>query len=201
MKKMFTMISIGIISLIMIGCSSTPITMAQLDINDSQERSRIECYKSLKEAQLERTKALSFIPKDQLALVLVLDSMQSNNLVMMGMATGKNYDPCGSGTNVFDVQIAEVNAKNGSLQSVTGGFVDIAKIGLAVWGATEIVDSISGASSGLAIAGDGNTVVSGSTLTNSMNNVSTTGEMSSLSLSNSTATTDTTTNTQDASTH
>ena len=68
--------------------------------------------------------------------------MQQQTAILVGMATGKSGSPCGDGTNLFDVMKTEVAQKNESLRSVTGSAVSLAKFGIGVWGATEVVDSI-----------------------------------------------------------
>jgi hypothetical protein len=94
---------------------------------------------------------------------------------MMAMATGKNADPCSMGTNAFDVQIAEVRAKNHALESGVGGLFDFGKWGLGAWAVGKAVDGmgdhIGGDVNTNNVSGKGNTINNNSFKTASDNNM------------------------------
>ena len=105
--------------------------------------------------------------------------MQQQTAILVGMATGKNASPCGNGTNLFDVMQTEVAQKNESLRSVTGSVAGVAKFGLGVWGATEVVDSIgknAGSTSNVSTEGGDSSISNSRTNTETNTDVSNTGE-------------------------
>jgi hypothetical protein len=160
---------------ILAGCSATPLTHEQVVLQQQQEISRSSCYDRLKTRDIELTKAIAQVPKDQIALVLVLTQMQESNRQMLAMATGKNADPCAVGTNAFDVQIAEVRAKNHALESVTGNVFEFGKWGLGAWAVGKAVDGmgdhIGGDYNNNTVSGKGNTINNNSFKTASDNNM------------------------------
>ena len=173
MRKLFSIAVIGCVALIMAGCGATPLTTEQTTLHNNMEITKRSCYQGMAVVEAQRMKALGSIPKDQLALVLVLTQVQEQNKAMMAMATGKSYDPCGSGANAFDVQIAEIEHKNRSL----GRTIDLGQWIAGAWAATEVIDSIAGVGA-MTLSGNGNSVTSTS--------IDVSGSKNSLSTSSST---------------
>lgn len=143
---------------VLAGCSATPLSQQQVSLQTLQEGSRVKCYESMKKIEMERMKALSQIPKDQLALVLVLNQSQENSKAMMSMATGNAYDPCSVGKNAFDVQIAEIKYKNQSLGKTVNGTINLGKWVAGAWAVDSVVDSISSSAGAISMIGDGNSI-------------------------------------------
>jgi hypothetical protein len=147
---------------VLAGCSATPLTHEQVVLHQQQEISRSHCYDRLSTRDIELTKAIAQVPKDQIALVLVLTQMQESNRQMLAMATGKNADPCAMGTNAFDVQIAEIRSKNHAVESITGNVFEFGKWGLGAWAVGKAVDGmgdhIGGDYNANSVSGKGNTI-------------------------------------------
>ena len=142
-------------------------------LEQSKESSKVACYQAQERNKVD-TAGLSEMGK-----VIILQQQSYERLV--GALTGKSFDPCGGGTNLNDVLIADSQQRNESLRSVTGSAAGVVKFGLGVWGATEVVDSIgknAGTNSTVNTEG-GDSSISNSrvnTETNTNTDVSNTGE-------------------------
>jgi len=160
MKKFISLLCIGIISvgsLMMSGCSTTPLSQGQIDLQESAYTAKTSCYQRLQIRDQRLTTMLGRVPKDQIALVLVLTQMQDSNKQLMAIATGNSSDECSTGTTAFDVQIAEVESKNAVVGKAVGVTGETIKMALGVYGAVEIVGSVADAS-GIKVIGDSNSV-------------------------------------------
>ena len=161
MKKFISLIVIGAM-VALSGCSATPITQAQYDLQVQKETAKVSCYDRLKDRDARIASMLAKIPEDQVSLVFVLTQMQENNKQLMAIATGNSADECSTGTSVFDVQIAELKYKNDTVKSVTGSVIDLGKFGFGVWGATEISADLAHAGA-KTVYGDDNSAVNSGT--------------------------------------
>jgi hypothetical protein len=163
--------SVLAISGIISGCSVTPLDQSSVNLQTQAYNAKISCYDRLRERDIQINSLLATIPKDQVALVFVLNQMQENNKQLMAIATGHSADPCSIGTTAFDVQIAEVKAKNHAVEVVGG---DVTSLGKWITGTVAVSNVSSDLSKGGAssvstteISGDNNNIVSSSsTLTN-----------------------------------
>ena len=117
MKRILVLLMGVFLAVGMIGCSATPMTQVQADLSAKQFDAQVACYERLKEQDAQISRVISVVPEDQVALVLVLQQVQENNKALMSIATGNEYNPCSTGANAFDVQIAEVTEKNKALSS------------------------------------------------------------------------------------
>jgi len=180
MKKFLLTFMAGVVSLTMISCSPTPLTQTQYDLQVRQESARASCYQRLEARDSRLTTMLTAVPKDQVALVFVLTQMQENNKQLMAIATGNSADPCSMGTNAFDVQIAEVTAKNHAVEVVSGNLIDLGKFGLGVWGATAISSDLAHAGGTVVNGTDNSNTVTGTGNSVLTDNFKTQGEASTV---------------------
>jgi len=128
--------------LMLAGCSAHEVTQNEIAVQHDIDSAKNSCYNMLAQRDLALTKMLTNVPKEQVALVLVLTQMQENNKQMMAIATGHSADPCGGQTNVFDAQIAEVQAKNSALRSIGGNVVTLGQWGLGAWTINKAIDGM-----------------------------------------------------------
>jgi len=117
-----------------------------LDGNKEQAKAVKACYESKK---LD----LTGVPDEAIGYIVMSNQFSNTILAVTG------YDPCKS-TNMFDVQIAEVKAKNDVAGRTVSGVVDLASIGLGIWGTVQVVESISDGA-GIKVNGDGNATTFG----------------------------------------
>lgn len=143
MKKIVTLL-LCVFAIALVGCSATPLTQEQLQLQEASYIAQSDCYERLEARDAQIAQQIAQVPPEQIGLVIVLQQMQESNQAMMSLATGNQYNPCDIGSTAFDVQIAEVRSKNLALSSgMTGAF------GLGKWivggvTATAIADKIGG---------------------------------------------------------
>lgn len=142
-NKVILCILIGTMVLVLVGCGKTPLTQMDLDAGKDQAKAVKECYEGRK---IDFTK----VPKDVIGYVMMSKQFTDTLLAVTG------NEPCKS-TNMFDVQIAEVESKNNALGKSIGVGGDVIKMGLGIYGAVEIVGSVAD-SSGIKVNGDGNNI-------------------------------------------
>ena len=112
-------------------------------------------------------------------MAIVMIEQQKSTAQLVSALTGKSVDPCSGGTNLNDVLIADSQQRNESLRSVTGSVAGVAKFGLGVWGATEVVDRIgknAGSTSNVSTEGGDSSISNSRTNTETNTDVSNTGE-------------------------
>ena len=137
MKKLPTL-AISLLAIVTLSGCGAPYQAATGDMATlaiKQYEAQSECAKAYQEAQKIDCSKLS-------EMNCMFLQMQQQNIALVGAATGKMANPCGAGTNLFDVMKEEVAQKNATVRSVTGSAAGVVKFGLGVWGATEVVDSI-----------------------------------------------------------
>ena len=136
MKKILTTLLLSLSALFFVGCGMHEFKAGDplLALEQTKEASKAECYRAQAKNVID-TAGLS-----ELGKVMLLQQQSYERLV--GALTGKSFDPCGGGTNLNDVLIADVTQRNETARSVTGSAAGVVKVGLGVWGATEVVDSI-----------------------------------------------------------
>jgi len=103
-----------------------------LQVEKGKEASKIACYQAQSKVDYSKLSDMAIVMIEQ----------QKSTAQLVSALTGKSGDPCSGGTNLNDVLIADSKERNESLRSVTGSVAGVAKFGLGVWGATEVVDSI-----------------------------------------------------------
>jgi hypothetical protein len=96
-----------VLAILFTGCAKTDLTKIDLDAMKQQQKAVTACYEA-------RKIDLKGVPKDSIGYIIMAQQLVS--------ALGN--DPCKS-TNAFDVQIAEVNAKNRALSSATGNVINL----------------------------------------------------------------------------
>jgi hypothetical protein len=142
LNKIGILVSVGFI---MSGCSAHEITVNDLKANQQIESSISSCYQAQGNKALAQANQLAQIPANQKALVLMF-TMQGDQITSaVAAATGHSVDPCKQ-TTVFDAQIAEVKSKNAALTKGLGTLGTAVKWGAGVWGVSEVMDTVSGAS-------------------------------------------------------
>ena len=135
MKKLtlvFSLLAIFVLS----GCGLHEFNVGDplVGLEATKEASKVACYNAQARNVVD-TGGLS-----ELGKVMLLQQQSYERMV--SAFTGKSFDPCGGGTNLNDVLIADSNNRNRSVQVLGGGALSVVKFGLGVWSATEIVDSI-----------------------------------------------------------
>lgn len=105
MKKVLSCILI-VSMVLMVGCSKTQLTQTDLTMSEKQAEATKACHEARK---------IDFTGVDKEAVPYILMSRQFSDALLA--VTGN--EPCKT-TNAFDVQIAEVNAKNGALEKGLG---------------------------------------------------------------------------------
>ena len=143
MNKFFNVLAIAMIVTVIVGCSKSPLTQMDLDAGKEQAKAVEECFKARK---IDYSK----VPKNSVGYVVMSKQFSDTILAVTG------NEPCKS-TNMFDVQIAEVQSKNRVVEKAVGVGGDVLTMGIGVAGAVKIVDSISD-STGIKVTGDGNNV-------------------------------------------
>ena len=150
------------------GCAATyDVGPDMVDLAIRQSQTEAECMKAY--AAASRVDCNGLTSQD-----CMMVKMQQQTAILVANATGKSGSPCGTGTNLFDVMNTEVAEKNATARTAIGSAAGVAKFGLGVWGATEVVDSIgSNAGGNINQTGDGTASVS---RTSTQNDVSNSGE-------------------------
>ena len=120
---------IALFALVMLtGCGATyDVGPDMIDLAIGQGRNQAECVKAYSESLKVDCSGLT-------SQDCMMVKMQQQTVILVGMATGKSGNPCGDGTNIFDVMQTEVAQKNESLRSVTGSAAGVVKFGLGVCG-------------------------------------------------------------------
>ena len=140
-----------------------------LQVEMNKDAARVACYQA--QSKVDYSKL------SDMAIVMIEQQRATAQLV--SALTGKSVDPCSGGTNLNDVLIADSRQRNESLRSVTGSVAGVAKFGLGVWGATEVVDSIgknAGSTSTVNTEGGDSSISNSRTNTETNTDVSNTGE-------------------------
>jgi len=140
-----------------------------LQVEMNKDAARVACYQA--QGKIDYSKL------SDMAIVMI--EQQKSTAQLVSALTGKSVDPCSGGTNLNDVLIADSQQRNESLRSVTGSVAGVAKFGLGVWGATEVVDSIgknAGSTSNVSTEGGDSSISNSRTNTETNTDVSNTGE-------------------------
>jgi hypothetical protein len=128
------------------GCSPHVPTVTEQNMQESISQAEVECYRSESVKEGAFTSSIAMLSKDA-QLIAVLLRSQGNTIVQaIGAATGKGYNPCKT-TNIFDSQVAEVEAKNKAVSNVTKSGASIIKWGIVAFGLDALVNNDSGPSS------------------------------------------------------
>jgi len=174
MKALILVVSLlALISLSGCGVHQFNINDGAVQVEMRKEISKASCYQAMGQAAPDYSKL------SDMAIVMI--EQQKSTAQLVSALTGKSIDPCGGGTNLNDVLIADSQQRNQSLRSITGSAVGVVKFGLGVWGATEVVDSIgknAGSTSNVETNGGDSSISSSrtNTETNTNTDVSNTGE-------------------------
>jgi hypothetical protein len=144
MKNVLSWLTIMLAGISLAGCSATPLTQEQVDLQSKSIDAQVACYERLQAQDGRIATMLARVPEDQIALVMVLQSMQENNKALMAIATGNEYNPCSTGTTAFDVQIAEVQSKNAAASSITSSAFGLGKWIVGGYTIGAVADKISG---------------------------------------------------------
>jgi len=133
MRKLFVL---PVAALLLGGCAmqNPDINSGLVQLEMHKDATRTACYQSLAMNGPDYSKL------SDMAIVMI--EQQKATAQLVGALTGKAIDPCGSGTNLNDVLIADSTNRNRSLQSLGGGVLNLGKWLAGAWAATEIVDSI-----------------------------------------------------------
>ncbi len=135
MKSTIVIISMVCVALIFGGCSKTQLTQNDLTANNDQAIATKACYDARK---IDYTN----VPKDAIGYIVMSKQFSDALLAVTG------NDPCQS-TNVFDVQIAEVESKN---RALTGGFSVAGNLGMFYLGADVLKTAFDAAGSSYSFA-------------------------------------------------
>ena len=128
MKKIISIMAILCVALLMGACGKTALTQVDLDAGKEQAKAIKACYDS-------RTLDITGVPKEAIGYVVMSNQFSTALLSVTG------NDPCRQ-TNMFDVQIAEVESKNKALSS---GLGVVGQVGMFYIGADVIKAGFSAA--------------------------------------------------------
>jgi len=172
MKRIVAVILISL-SVLLVGCAPHQFAMddGAVQVEMKKEISRTACYQS------QAMNGPDYSKLSDMAIVMI--EQQKATAQLVGALTGKQIDPCSSGTNLNDVLIADSNNRNRSVQVLGGGALKLGGIVAGVWGATEIVDSIgknAGSTSNVDTGGGDSTVTNSRTNSETNTDVSNIGE-------------------------
>jgi len=172
MKRIVAVLLLSIVVLLT-GCGMHKFApddgLLQVEMN--KENSRTACYQALAMNGPDYSKL------GDMAIVMI--EQQKATAQLVGALTGKQIDPCGGGTNINDVLIADSNNRNRSVQVLGGGVLNAVKWVAGAWAATEIVDSIgknAGSTSNVDTGGGDSTVTNSRTNSETNTDVTNTGE-------------------------
>lgn len=181
--KLLVLVVAGIM---LTGCSATkldPMVADKIEMARAQQREACEARKAAQtEAQSKMAAGLSKEAQ--------MEFVRSLGTAMVVQAATGNQDACGAGgANAYDVQIAEVKAKNEAVAKVVPGIVTgtVAGIGIVTTGdVLKTAFKNSGNQTTTNITGDGNTTNHEhvQTTSNVDNNVSADGEGASTGVTN-----------------
>lgn len=118
-------------------------------VDIEKEKTRQVCYKQLNKANKDLKEAVKSNP---LVLAMWEQTKALNNALSL-LATGRPYDPCPGSTNSSDVEIADSRM----YETIYKEGFSVVKLGLGVWGITDIFGNLFGAALGgysLNTAGD-----------------------------------------------
>ena len=135
MKRIGAVILVSL-SVLLAGCA--PHQFAMDDGAVQVELKKMDSQKACYEAQARNT--FDTAGMSELGKVMVFQQQSTERLI--GALTGKQIDPCGGGSNLNDVLIADSANRNRSVQVLGGGVLNAVKWVAGAWAATEIVDSI-----------------------------------------------------------
>ena len=161
------------LAVLLVGCA--PHQFAADDGAVKVELKKVEATKACYEARAMNGPDYSKL--SDMAIVMI--EQQKATAQLVGALTGKQIDPCGGGTNLNDVLIADSNNRNRSVQVLGGGVLNATKWIAGAWAATEIVDSIgknAGSTSNVDTGGGDSTVTNSRTNSETNTDVSNTGE-------------------------
>jgi len=172
MKRIVAVLLLSIVVLLT-GCGMHEFKQGDplLALELSKESAKAACY------QAQARNVVNTTGMTAMERVLVLQQQSYERLV--GALTGKSFDPCGGGTNLNDVIIADSNNRNRSVQVLGGGILNATKWVAGAWAATEIVDSIgknAGSTSNVDTGGGDSTVSNSRTNSETNTDVTNTGE-------------------------
>ncbi len=116
--------------LMLAGCAIevTPPTIEQVKMQRYTDEVRDHCYSSIQAGLIADATLMAKVPEESRTMVVMLKQQGEFSKQMLAMATGASLDPCAGGTNLYDVQIAELKAK----QDMAGKYID-GTLGLAKW--------------------------------------------------------------------
>ncbi len=148
---MRTLFALFVVGILISGCGLHQFKAGDplLALEQTKEASKAACYAAQAQNRID-TSGLS-----ELGKVMLLQQQSYERMV--AAFTGKSFDPCGSGTNLNDVLIADVQQRNETLRSLGGKALGAAQFAVGAWAAAEIVDSI-GRNSGARTYGDNSAI-------------------------------------------
>jgi len=154
---------IALISLFLIaGCVTRHApTLEEAQVQSQMSQSKTECYRMQANMAANLFSTLAQLPEEDRALALLMLQQQNASKELVAVATGHSLDPCGGGSNIFDVEIADLNAQT----KLAGHYIDLGKFAVgttaAVIATDSIVDAIAGsaAATGINIAASDNAKV------------------------------------------
>jgi len=110
------------------GCAKvTPPTPEMIQAQVHTDLVQQTCYEAFQEKAVADAKMLAGIPDDSKTMVILLKQQGDFSKSMMSLATGNSLDPCGGGSNLYDVQIAELKAQSVIAAKYIDGTFGIAK--------------------------------------------------------------------------
>lgn len=177
MRKIVALVAAG---LLLTGCGLHNFEagdgLVQLEMH--KDATKTACYQAL------AMNGPNYSKLSDMAIVMI--EQQKATAQLVGALTGKTVDPCGGGTNLNDVLIADSTNRNRSLQSLGGGVLNLGKWVAGAWAAGEIVDSIgknAGSNSNVDTGGGDASISNSRTNTTTDSTASAIGEESSASTS------------------
>lgn len=147
-----------VLGVLLTGCAKTyDVTGDQLvSMSENSALAEAECYQWLAARADQDAQAMSVLTKDQAFMFLV---MRSNNDMVMSLM-GKSANPCGEGTNVYDMMARVTESANQANAEMVGTGLNAVKwvggIWAGGWALGNIVDKATG--DAMSISGEGNTM-------------------------------------------
>ncbi|RLC88480.1 MAG: hypothetical protein DRJ03_02415 [Chloroflexi bacterium] len=111
------------------GCAKvTPPTPEMIQAQAHTDMVKQTCYETFLEKSVADAQVLAGIPDESKVMVILLKQQGDFSKSMMSLATGNSLDPCSGGSNLYDVQIAELKAQ----AVIAAKYID-GSLGLAKW--------------------------------------------------------------------
>lgn len=127
------------------GCSikHTPPTIEEVSVYKIEQSARAACYQARAIASQADAVSMKGVPEKDKLFMILMKQQGDTAKEMLALATNRSLDPCDAGTNLFDVQIAEVRAAVEMNEDMLGAAKWGVGLGLGAWVSIEAIDALS----------------------------------------------------------